>query len=146
MTIDLQAPADELARIVAGVRDDQLAGLTPCTDSDVTTLLAHVGGLSIAFRDAARKIDGPTTSTPPSEAGLDLTDGWREEIPTQLDELAQAWREPGSHEGVAMAGGITMPAAVMLVVANNELVLHAWDLARATGQSFDVAPANLDAS
>lgn len=146
MTIDLQAPADELARVAVGVRDDQLAGPTPCTESDVATILAHVSGLAIAFRDAARKVDGPTTSTPPTDAVPSLSDGWREEIPRQLDELAQAWREPGAVEGMTTAGGVTMPAAVMHVVANNELVLHAWDLARATGQTFHVAPANLEAS
>jgi uncharacterized protein (TIGR03086 family) len=39
-----------------------------------------------------------------------------------------------------------MPAPMVCVVANNELVLHGWDLARATGQDFSVAPENLDAS
>lgn len=146
MTIDLQAPADELAGIAVGVRDDQLGGPTPCTESDVATILSHVIGLSVAFRDAARKVDGPTTSTPPSAAATDLPEGWREEIPVRLNELVQAWREPGALDGMATAGGVTMPAEVMLVVANNELVLHAWDLARATGQPFDVAPDNLDAS
>lgn len=34
------------------------------------------------------------------------------------------------------AGGVTMPAEQMGVVAFDELVLHGWDLARATGQSF----------
>lgn len=33
------------------------------------------------------------------------------------------------------AGGVTMPAEQMGVVALDELVLHGWDLARATGQS-----------
>ena len=45
-----------------------------------------------------------------------------------------------------MVGGQTMPAPVTAVVANNELVMHGWDLARATGQEFAVAPANLEAS
>jgi uncharacterized protein (TIGR03086 family) len=40
------------------------------------------------------------------------------------------------------AGGVKMPASVMGVVALDELVLHGWDLARATGQEFQVDPAS----
>jgi uncharacterized protein (TIGR03086 family) len=39
-----------------------------------------------------------------------------------------------------------MPAEIMLTVADNELVVHAWDLAQATGQPYAAAPANLEAS
>ena len=39
-----------------------------------------------------------------------------------------------------------MPAETQAGFANNELVIHGWDLAVATGQPYDVAPANLDAS
>ena len=53
----------------------------------MATMLAHVQGLSVAFRDAARKVDGPTTSTPPQAAPKDLARGWRDEMPVALDEL-----------------------------------------------------------
>lgn len=36
-----------------------------------------------------------------------------------------------------------MPAQVMGVVALDELVVHGWDLARATGQPFTADPASL---
>jgi uncharacterized protein (TIGR03086 family) len=39
-----------------------------------------------------------------------------------------------------------MPAPMICAVANDELVLHGWDLARATGQDFHVTPDNLDAA
>jgi uncharacterized protein (TIGR03086 family) len=35
------------------------------------------------------------------------------------------------------AGGIEMPGEVAVVVALEELVIHGWDVARASGQSFD---------
>jgi len=47
---------------------------------------------------------------------------------------------------MAVAGGVELPGAVLGVVANNELVLHGWDLAVATNQAYDVEPANLQAS
>jgi uncharacterized protein (TIGR03086 family) len=43
------------------------------------------------------------------------------------------------------AGGVRMPAEQMGVVALDELVMHGWDLARATGQSFTCDAAGADA-
>jgi len=145
MTLDLAPAAEQMSRIVAGITDDQLTATTPC-EGDVATMLAHVHGLSVAFRDAARKVEGPTTSTAPQAASKDLSPGWRDEIPVALEELAQAWREAGAVEGMTTAGGVTMPAEIMLTVVDNELVIHAWDLARATGQPYAAAPENLEAS
>ena len=54
-------------------------------------MLAHVQGLAVAFRDAARKVDGPTTSTPPQAASKDLSPGWRDEIPWP----STSWLRPG---------------------------------------------------
>jgi uncharacterized protein (TIGR03086 family) len=146
MTLDLAPATAEMSKIVAGIADDQLTASTPCEGMDVATMLAHVQGLSVAFRDAARKVEGPTTSTAPQAASKDLSPGWREEIPVALDELAQAWREQGAVDGMTTAGGVTMPGEIMLVVADNELVIHAWDLAKATGQPYAAAPENLEAS
>ena len=39
-----------------------------------------------------------------------------------------------------------MPAGIMGIVALDELVLHGWDLARATGQPFQADPASVRAS
>ena len=39
-----------------------------------------------------------------------------------------------------------MPADQVAIVVNNELVLHAWDLATATGQPYEPHPTNLEAA
>ncbi|WP_460073271.1 TIGR03086 family metal-binding protein [Streptomyces sp. YKOK-I1] len=44
------------------------------------------------------------------------------------------------------AGGIDLPGAVAGAVAADELVIHGWDLARATGQEYTPDPAALQAS
>jgi uncharacterized protein (TIGR03086 family) len=41
--------------------------------------------------------------------------------------------------------GMEMPAGVVGTVGLNEVVTHGWDLARATGQPFDVDDATVDA-
>lgn len=142
MDLDLGAPATEISRLAAGVRDDQLEGPTPCGEMDVAGLLAHIVGFSTAFRDGARHLTGPTTSTPPGP--MPLPSGWRAQLPARADELAEAWRDPAAWEAETTVGGVTMPAAMHAGFANQELVVHGWDLAAATGQAYDVAPANLE--
>lgn len=144
--LDLQPSADQMASVVAGTSDDQLDGSTPCEKMPVRQLIAHVIGLSIAFRDAARKVDGPTTSTPPGSAAAVLPDDWREQVPARLGELVSAWREPDAWQGDTQAGGVALPGAVAGQVTNNELLLHGWDLARSTGQPFSAGEANLRSS
>ncbi|NLU69904.1 TIGR03086 family protein [Streptomyces sp. HNM0574] len=62
----------------------------------------------------------------------------------RLAELAEAWRAPEAWRGDTRAGGVELPAAVAGQVAVNELVLHGWDLARATGRPYAPDPAALD--
>jgi uncharacterized protein (TIGR03086 family) len=144
--LDLTHPADQVKRLVAGVTDEQLDDPTPCVGRSVRTLLAHLAGLAVAFADAAAKVVGPTTTTPPTAAEPSLPDDWRSVIPDRLDALVAAWADPAAWQGETTAGGVTLPAEDMGFVVNNELVLHGWDLATATDQPFQVAEPNLDAS
>ncbi|MGW2179866.1 TIGR03086 family metal-binding protein [Streptomyces sp. NPDC001732] len=145
-TIDLEPAARQIASLLDGIDDRQLAGPTPCPDYTVRELLAHVVGLSTAFRDAARKDLGPTTDTAPTAAPPVLAEGWRETLPALLDELVAAWRAPDARQGTTRAGGVDLPAEVAVVVALDELVIHGWDLARATGQEYEPDEASLRVS
>jgi uncharacterized protein (TIGR03086 family) len=146
MVLDLGPAADQMAAIVLNIREEQLVEPTPCDRLSVADMLTHVHGLSIAFRDAAAKISGPTTSSPASADGADLPRDWRYSIQARLAELTEAWRAPEAWQGETIAGGLTMPGEVTGSVVNNELVLHAWDLAKATGQPYQAHPDNLEAS
>ncbi|MGY1730259.1 TIGR03086 family metal-binding protein [Geodermatophilus sp. SYSU D01045] len=141
MTIDLGPAAAATAGVVAGIRDDQLTAPTPCEGTTVAGLLGHLAGLAYAFRMAAEKtpVDG-TASTDPTHLPAD----WRTFIPAQLDALAVAWRDPAAHEGMTAAGGVEMPGEVTAVVALDEVVVHGWDLAAATGQPYAVADGDAD--
>lgn len=145
MTIehDLGPAAAQLARLAAGVRSDQFDRPTPCTDWSVADLLRHLLELTNAFTAAARKVPFPADG---SARPTDLPADWQTQLDRQLEALAAAWREPGAWQGEAEAGGVTMPAAVMGAVAIDELVLHGWDLARATGQAFESDAASVEAS
>ena len=134
-TIDFGPATSEVARLVRGVRDDQLGNPTPCPAYTVSDLLDHVGGLALAFRCSATREPLPGDGTPSGD-GSRLEDGWRDRIAGDLDALAQAWRDPAAYDGLTMAGPIEMPAEIAALVAIDEVVVHGWDLARATGQDY----------
>jgi uncharacterized protein (TIGR03086 family) len=140
--LDLGPQTTEVARLVAGVRDDQLSHPTPCTDMDVAALLDHLVGLTGAFRRAADKDEG--TGGPVPDAA-NLAPDWRTRLPAQLDALAAAWRGNGAWDGMTTIAGMTMPAAQVGIVGVNEVLVHGWDLAVATGQEYRADPATAQA-
>jgi uncharacterized protein (TIGR03086 family) len=142
-TIDLGPATGAVARVVAGVRDDQLTAPTPCAGTPVAGILDHLAGLAYAFRMAAEKtpVDGA-----PQPSAANLPTDWRTFIPAQLDALAAAWRDPAAVEGTASAGGVEMPAEVAVLVALDEVVVHGWDLAVATGQPYAVDEGTAEAA
>ncbi|MFI8217164.1 TIGR03086 family metal-binding protein [Streptomyces sp. NPDC085932] len=142
-TLDLGPQTAVLARLAEGVTDERLQGPTPCPEYAVRNLLGHLAGLALAFRDAGRKDLGVTTDTSPDSALPDVGPGWREELPKVLAELADAWRDPAAWTGMTRAGGVDLPGEVAGLVAIDELVIHGWDLARATGQAYTPDPAAL---
>ncbi|MFJ7995677.1 TIGR03086 family metal-binding protein [Streptomyces sp. NPDC096310] len=144
--LDLGPVCQEAARVAGGVTDEQLSGPTPCPAYAVREVLAHLMGLTVAFRDAARKELGATTDTPPGDAPPVLAQDWREALPRRLDALAAAWRSPAAWDGDTRVGGIDLPGAVAGLVALNEVLIHGWDLARSTGQPYAPAEAGLRAS
>ncbi len=137
--LDLEPAAREVIRLLDGVTDDRMADPTPCVDMPVAALLDHLMGLSMAFTWAARKTTpaaAPDAAGPPAPSAERLDPQWRTVLPERLEELVEAWRSPAAWEGETVAGGVTLPAEQMAVVALDELVLHGWDLASATGQPF----------
>lgn len=160
--LDLAPTTDVVAGLIAGVRDDQLSASTPCTEMTLADLLAHIDGLALAFTAAAAKTTpaddaGPTPDGSPREDGppeegsppadtSQLAPGWRARIPQRLTELAAAWREDSAWTGMTRAGGVDLPGEVAGVVALNEVLLHGWDVAAASGQPFTADPALAEAA
>ena len=141
---DLTAAASTMAELIRKVADDQLSGPTPCPDYSLGDLVDHVGGFATAFTWAANKEVPPGAQGPSGDASR-LTDDWRRRIPADLARLAEAWKQPDACTGMTQAGGIDLPGEVAGVVALDELVIHGWDVARATGQHYDVDSESLDA-
>jgi uncharacterized protein (TIGR03086 family) len=144
-SVDLQPAAQRMAELVGGVPDEMLDAPTPNPGYSLGDLLDHVGGAALAFTGAARKEIGDAASQGPSGDASRLGDDWREQIPRDLAALADAWRDPDAWDGMTKAGGVDLPGGVAGLVALDELVIHAWDVARASRQPYDPDPESLEA-
>jgi uncharacterized protein (TIGR03086 family) len=108
------------ASIVAGARS-QLDAPTPCDGWDVETLMNHMLDTQRYFVGAARGTDTPPPSPqPPSLIGENPVAAFD----TERAELIGAYRVPGAIEKTGPSLGI----------AFSDLLLHGWDLAKATEQ------------
>ena len=146
-TVDLEPAAQRLADLVARVRDDELGHPTPLPAYTLGDLIEHVGVMALAFAAAANKdLGSPYVRQAPAGDASRLGADWRTRIPRQLGELAQAWREPGAWAGMTKIADMDAPAEMVALTAADELAVHGWDVARATGQSYTCEPAVLDAA
>lgn len=142
--IDLTSACQRTSDVLVGVTDEQLALPTPCEKLRLDALIAHVGMLASAFAAAGAKDFGPMTDTPPVD-GAQLEFDWRTSYPRRLAELAEVWRGPDAWGGMTRAGGIDLPGDVAGSVALAEVVIHGWDVAAATGQTYDCDSATAQA-
>jgi uncharacterized protein (TIGR03086 family) len=141
-TVDLAPAAAEVTRVLGAVRDDQLTDPTPCTGTSVGAMIDHVVGLTEAFRQAAEKAQ---PAGGPRADAAHLSPDWRTRVPDQLDALVTAWRAPGAWDGETEIAGMRMPAAAAATAALNEVLIHGWDLAVATGQEYRPDPVSTQA-
>jgi uncharacterized protein (TIGR03086 family) len=142
--VDLEPAARRMAELIRGLPEDLLDGATPCPDYTLGDLVDHVGGLARAFTAAATKRTGEFGSQGPSGDASRLGDHWRTRIPRDLTSLAEAWRDPAAWSGMTKAGGVDLPGEVAGLVALDELVIHGWDVACASGQAYDHDPSLLE--
>ena len=143
MPADLMPAAERMAALVANVPEDALNSPTPCEDTSVGDLLDHIRGFSMAFGAAAKK-DASLGSGAPTADAAELPDDWRTTIPRDVLAMGDAWRAPDAWTGMTKAGGVDIPGEVGGLIALDELVVHGWDLARATGQPYDCDDASLE--
>jgi len=127
-------------RILKGVRPGDLAAPTPCSEWDVRALLNHVIGtlwLSTAL------FTGQEPRYPMAPGGLPGTDLAGDDPAAAYDEAAAAALAAAGTGDTLTRMHVTplgeMPGPVLSGFTTLDVLVHGWDLARATGQ-----PAELD--
>lgn len=130
--------AASFVEIVRTIDPEQLRARTPCSGYDVRGLVDHLLFWGPSLEGAARK--EPVSPPAASEADVDLARGdWAAALQAQVERTAAAWSRPGAWEGNTQLGSPTeLPASLIGGMVLTELVVHGWDLARATGQRLTV--------
>jgi uncharacterized protein (TIGR03086 family) len=124
--------------VLANVKPDQYDDPTPCASWDVRRLLAHYVGSAYWFAQSVNAGASPEDDTTES---TDYTQG---DLLAAYDEgraaaVAAFGAQGAAEKSIKLPFG-EMPGAIFMAIATNDVFTHAWDLAKATGQSTDLDP------
>ena len=120
--------------VISTIKAEQFADPTPCTEWTVRDLVNHLVTGNMLFR--ALVLGDPPPERAADHLGDDPAAAWR----ASLDQLRQAFTGEGVLEREFTSPIGERPGRVLLGMRVNEMVVHSWDLARATGQSTDIDP------
>ncbi|HLK76272.1 MAG TPA: TIGR03086 family metal-binding protein [Streptosporangiaceae bacterium] len=131
----MAAAAAETARVVAGAaKTASLDQPTPCPDWDLRTLLNHT--ILWTAYSAERRAHGESVAEELMSKDFTAEPGYAEAYQAQLDRAVHAWSKPEAWAGDRTVMGSATPAADIAAMLIMEMVLHGWDVAKATGQDY----------
>jgi uncharacterized protein (TIGR03086 family) len=130
----MAAAAAETARVVTGATRTALDQPTPCPDWDLRTLLNHT--ILWTAYSAERRAYGESVAEELMSKDFTAEPGYAEAYQAQIARAVQAWSNPEAWEGDRKVMGSGTPAAEVAAMLIMEMVLHGWDVAKATGQDY----------
>ena len=119
---------------LARVRPDDLDAATPCEGWELRDLLDHMLG-SLDRLAAAAEGEAAPSSVQVDRLGDDCG---RTAFAAARDRALAVWRTPGVMERTCVLPLGTVPGAVVAQVNLAEVVVHGWDVGRATGEDVDI--------
>jgi uncharacterized protein (TIGR03086 family) len=133
-TAPLEAAIASTRTVLGAVDADQLEDMTPCAQWKVSDLINHIVGGQYFFTSSVK--GEQMGGNPPNFAAGDFR--------AAFDEGARAavaaFSEDGAMDRIVTLPFGQMPGSVFVSVATLDTFQHGWDLAKATGQSTDLAP------
>lgn len=117
--------------VVNGIQADMCGNATPCSEWDVQALMNHMIGSMSFFVARAKGVE-------PSQQQVSTTnceDAVRQ-LSNGIKTAVEAWRAPGALDRKVQAPMGEVPADFLANITTTEMLMHGWDLARATGQSY----------
>lgn len=134
MTVELLEAAIASTRsLLTQVQADQYEGPTPCASWNVQALVEHLVSEAPAYFLSICEGRTPASGAEAVAASEALA---------RYDEryamVVEAFRAPGLLDATLTAEFGPIPASAFLGVATNDVFVHGWDLAKATGQPTDL--------
>ena len=126
-------------RIVAGIKPKQLSASTPCEDYDVRGLLQHL--ISGNFW-VAPLVEGKTIEQVGDALDREFD---KDEYKASAGEADAAFSSPGAMERPVAVSYGPVPAEVYAGHRFIDVLIHGWDLAKATGQDTALDPELVEA-
>ena len=119
-----------LEKLVDGISPDQLDSPTACAKFTVTGVLEHMIGGVVHFAPAFRGV--------PAGTGADLgRHRSRSSGGSAMDELLGSMHSPGAQDRTIAAPFGEVPASTFFRYIVFDGLIHGWDLATATGQTYE---------
>jgi uncharacterized protein (TIGR03086 family) len=123
-----QRAQEAFANVLFNVTSDQLASPTPCTEWDVKALISHV---VTGNRRVVERAGGQMAPLPE-----ELSAAYR----ASAKAAQETFGEPGALSRTYHLPIGEVPGTAFIELRTSDLLVHAWDLAVATGQPTDLDP------
>ncbi|MCH8279652.1 MAG: TIGR03086 family protein [Chloroflexi bacterium] len=128
----------QMLPILGAVKADQLSGATPCSEWNVQNLINH----NIKVAEFIYDVIAETGTADPSVMRA-VNDPLPEEgaeaaFQAATARVLEAIKASGKLEKVLDTPFGQMPAGHLLMIPFGDIVLHKWDLAKATGQNTSI--------
>lgn len=130
----LQRTLDGASAMIHGVRADELAKPTLCSEWDVSGLVQHMLQTCQRFTAALGAGESGHAQGSAEEAKGDLAAAYD----GASRRLMAAWRAPGALERTLKLPIGELPAAAGIDVVLADQLLHTWDLAKALGRPYSM--------
>jgi uncharacterized protein (TIGR03086 family) len=118
-------------QVLANVRPDQLGHPTPCTEYDVRALTGHL--VAVLQRVAIVGAGGDPFTAPEYATGV-ADDGWVAAYDAFAADIERVWSDDAVLGRMCTLPWAQLPGFATLSIYVNEVTVHTWDLAQATGQ------------
>lgn len=115
-------------RVLLNVKDSDFAKATPCSEFTLKQLIDHQYE-SLVRIAASLGIVAPSNADPSLEVRL----------ANLAQQILETFRRRGL-DGILTLGANDLPANIVVNILNTELLVHAWDIAFASEQDFQVSP------
>src|SRR5438046_630892 len=128
---------DQAGVVVDNVKPDQLGNSTPCTEWTVRDVINHVTGGATMFAECVEQGSVPDDLLGQLMGGDNLGDDYKGAFHKASDRARAAFSSEGALEKMVKLPFGEMPAGVALNIAVMDVMTHALDIAKATGQTVD---------